>query len=260
MSSTTSVIGTLRDLEIIWVDLVSRLPKDMNNVTVEVYHYLDAQAPKIVAPISQPYQITEGINDTVNIASINSASGYIVDKHITLDLNVINNNLDGLGCAPNNYVVCGTATKVAIVDGRKVYSLSACELAGLINLDASGYTASVENGFLVITGDHTGEGWNLQIGNGTINSTLGLFENDEYLGNKLDLVFDLEVSPMNWISSGRYMFPSLNISDPPFKVGERYYVMFRGIEPITLRPELSQEDFTVVDKVGSPGLTYSFIM
>jgi len=260
VSSTTSVIGTLRDLEIIWVDVVSRLPKDMNNVTVEVYHYLDAQAPKIVAPISQSYTITEGINDTVNIASINSASGYIVDKYITLDLNVINDNLGGLGCPPNNYVVCGTATKVAIVDGRKVYSLSACELAGLINLDASGYTASVENGFLVITGDYTGTGWTLQVGNGTINSTLGIMEGDEYYGNNLELVFDLDVSPMNWISTGRYMFPSLNISDPPFKVGERYYVMFRGIEPITLRPEISQEDFTVVAKSGSPGLTYSFIM
>jgi len=232
----------------------------MNNVTVEVYHYLDAQAPKIVVPISQPYKITEGINDTVNIASINSASGYIVDKHITLDLNVINDNLEGLGCPPNDYVVCGTATKVAIVDGRKVYSLSACELAGLINLDASGYTASVENGFLVITGEHSGAGWTLQIGNGTINSTLGIFEGDEFYGNNLELVFDLEVSPMNWISTGRYMYPSLNISDPPYKVGERYYVMFRGIEPITLRPEISQEDFTIVGKAGSPGLTYSFIM
>ena len=259
MSSTTSVLGTYRDLEIIWVDLVSRLPKDMNNVTVEVYHYLDAQAPKIVSPISQPYKITEGINDTINIASINSASGYIVDKHITLDLNVINNNLSGLGCPQNDYVVCGTSTKVAIVDGRKVYSLSACELAGLINLDASGYSASDVNGFLVLTGSFSGSGWTLQVGNGTINSTLGIFEGDEYYGNNLSLVFDLPFTTMNWISTGRYMYPSLNLSDPPFKVGERYYIMFRGVEPITLRPEISQEDFTVVAKSGSSGLTFSFL-
>jgi len=260
VSSTTSVIGTLRDLEIIWVDLFTRQPKDMNNVTVEVYHYLDAEAPKIIAPISEPYKITEGLNDTLNIASVNSASGYIIDEHVTLDLNVINDNLEGLGCPPNDYVVCGTATKVAIMDGRKVYSLSACELAGLINLDASGYSASVENGYLVLTGNYTGTGWTLQVGNGTINSTLGIFEGDEYYGNDLELTFDLPTSPMNWISTGRYMYPSLDISDPPFKVGERYYVMFRGIEPVTLRPEISQEDFTVVEKQAKPGLTYSFIM
>lgn len=259
MSSTTSVIGTKRDLEIIWIDFVSRQPKDMNNVTVEVYHYLDAQAPKIVVPIQEPYRITEGINDTLNIASMNSSSGYIVDEHITLDLNVINSNLADLGCPPNDYVVCGTATKVAIVDNRKVYSLSACELAGLINLDATGYTASVENGYLVLTGDTKGAGWALQVGNGTINSTLGLHIGDEVYGNNLSLVFDLESSPMTWVSTGRYMYPSLNLLDPPFKVGERYYVMFRAIEPITLRPEIAQEDFTVVEKQGNPGLTYSFI-
>jgi len=232
----------------------------MNNVTVEVYHYLDAQAPKIVVPIQEPYKITEGINDTLNIASINSASGYIVDEHVILDLNVINDNLEGLGCPPNDYVVCGTATKVAIVDGRKVYSLSACELAGLINLDASGYSASVENGYLVLTGEHTGSGWKLQVGNGTINSTLGIFEGDEYSGSDLGLFFDLPISPMTWISVGRYMYPNLALLDPPFKVGERYYVMFRGIEPITLRPEIAQEDFTVVEKEGKPGLTFSFTM
>jgi len=260
VSSTTSVTGTLRDLEIIWIDLVSRQPKDMNNVTVEVYHYLEAQAPKIVVPIREPYKITEGINDTLNIASINSASGYIIDEHVILDLNVINDNLEGLGCPPNDYVVCGTATKIAIVDGRKVYSLSACELAGLINLDASGYTASVENGYVVLTGEYVGTGWKLQVGNGTINSTLGIFEGDEYLGSDLELVFALPVSPMTWISVGRYMYPNLDLSDPPYKVGERYYVMFRGIEPITLRPEMSQEDFTIVEKEGKPGLTFSFTM
>lgn len=259
MSSTTSVIGTQRDLEIIWVDLYTRQPKDMNNVTVEVYHYLDAQAPKIVVPISQPYKITEGINDTVNIASINSSQSYLVDEHITLDLNVISNNLEGLGCPPNDYVVCGTNTKVAIVDGRKVYSLSACELAGLINLDATGYTASVEDGFLVLTGENKGSGWGLQVGNGTINSTLGIMEGDEYTGNDLDLVYDLTASPMHWISTGRYMYPSLEVSSPDFQVGERYYVMFRSVEPVTLRPEIAQEDFTVVAKSGGSGLSYSFI-
>lgn len=259
MSSTTSVIGTKRDLEIIWIDMITRQPKDMNNVTVEVYHYLDAQAPKIKVPIQEPYKITEGINDTVNIASINSASGYIADKHITLDLNVINSDLGGLGCPPNDYVVCGTSSKVAIVDGRKVFSLSACELAGLINLDASGYSATVEDGYLVLTGNFAGNGWALQVGNGTINSTLGIFIGDEVYGNSLQLVYDLASSPMTWVSTGIYMYPSVNIVDPPFKVGERYYVMFRAVEPVTLRPEIAQEDFTVVEKQGSLGLTYTFI-
>ena len=260
MSSTTSVIGTKRDLEIIWIDLVTRQPKDMNNVTVEVYHYLDIQAPRIVVPIRGPYTITEGINDTLNVASYNPVSGYIVDEHITLDLNVINDNLAGLGCPPNDYVVCGTSTKVAIVDGRKVFSLSACELAGLINLDASGYTASVEEGYLVLTGDYLDPEWKLQVGNGTINSTLGIFEGDEYQGNSLELVFDLEASPMNWISTGRYRYPSISLIDPPYTIGERYYVLFRAIEPVTLRPEIAQEDFTIIEKTIQPGLSYSFIM
>jgi len=260
MSSTTSVIDTLRDLEIIWVDLVSRQPKDMDSVTVEVYHYLDAQTPKIETSIQEPYQITEGINDTINIALINSDLGYILDKHVILDLNVINNNLEGLGCPPNDYVVCGTATKVAIVNGRKVFSLSACELAGLVNLDASGYTASVEDGYVVLTGEQKGSAWALQIGNGTINSTLGIFEGDEYYGNDLEQVFDLNAKAMHWISTGRYLYPSLNIINPPFKVGERYYVLFRGKEPVTQRPEIAQEDFTVVAKEEKPGLSISFTM
>lgn len=259
MSSTTSVIGSKRDLEIIWIDMVTRQPKDMNNVTVEVYHYIDAQAPKIKVPIQEPYKITEGINDTINIASINYDLGYIVDKHIILDLNVINSNLGDLGCPPNDYVVCGTSSKVAIVDGRKVFSLSACELAGLINLDASGYSASSEDGYLVLTGDFIGIGWELQVGNGTINSTLGLNLDSIFFGNSIQLVFDLNNSPMTRVSSGRYIYPSVNIIDPPYKIGERYYVMFRAVEPVTLRNEIAQEDFTVVDKPGNPGLTYSFI-
>jgi len=258
VASTISTLGSIRDLEIIWVDLYTRQPKDMNNVTVEVYHYLEAAAPELTATIKEPYQITEGINDTVNIAVLNSTTGDIIDKHVTLDLNVINDNLDGLGCAPNDYVVCGTSSKVSIVDGRKVYSLSACELAGLINLDASGYTASAENGYVVITGDYTGSVWKLQVGNGTINSTLGIFENDEYYGNDLELVYDLAASPMSWVDTGRYVYPGLSLSDPPFKIGERYYVLFRAVEPITLRPEISQEDFTVVANSSSSGLTFSF--
>ena len=76
---------------------------------------------------------------------------------------------------------------------------------------------------------------------------------------KSRLVFDLNNSPMTRVSSGRYIYPSVNIIDPTYKIGERYYVMFRAVEPVTLRNEIAQEDFTVVDKPGNPGLTYSFI-
>ena len=259
MSSTIAELGTLKDLEIIWVDRFTQQPKDMNNVTVEVYHYEDAAPPRIVVPIPEPYRITEGVSDTVNIASLNSASGYIGDDHITLDLNVISDNLEGLGCAPNDYVVCGTNNKVSIVNGVKVYSLSACELASLINLDVTEYTASAENGYLVITGLNSGSDWALQVGNGTFNTIVGLVEGDEYYGQDLQLILDLPPTPMNWVSTGRYVYTDLNLSDPPFTLTERYFVLYRGIEPVSLRPEISQEDFTLVNKIkSSSNLTLSF--
>jgi len=261
VSSTISEVGIYKDFEIIWLDKWTRQPKDMNNVTVEIYHYEEAKPGEITVPNPEPYIFDEGINDTVNIGSLCPTSGYIVDEHFTIQLNLIVTQLDGLGCPPNDYVVCETNNKVAIVNGRKKYALSACELAALINLNASGYTASAENGFLVLTGDLSGSDCYLKVGNGTFNQVVGLVEGDEYYGSYIALVHDMTAQNMTRISTGRYAYTNVHLEVPPYVVGERYFALYRGVEPVTDNPEIHEEDFTLVSRIGSPntGIIYSFI-
>jgi len=261
VSTTITEVGTFKDFEVIWIDRFTRQPKDMDNVTFEMYHYEASSAGEITSTIQEPYMVTEGLNDTLNIMSVCPASGYFVDSYITLQLNLICDNLDALGCPPNNFTVCGTTEKVSIVNGNKVYALSACELATIINLDASGFTAVVEEGFIVIKSDLTGSDCYIEVGTGTLNGVIGLTAGDTAYGNDTMLEFDITAQPAIRISTGRYIYPNVGLSQPPFTVGERYYAMFRGTEPVTLVEEFYQEDFNLVCSICNNGnnLTYSFI-
>ena len=49
MSSTIAEVGSFRDFEIIWVDRFTQQPKDMNNVTLEIYHYEESLPSTLVA-------------------------------------------------------------------------------------------------------------------------------------------------------------------------------------------------------------------
>ena len=258
--STLTELGTFKDFEVIWVDRFTHQPKDMENVTVEIYHYSEAKPAQIVVPNREPYFFTEGINDTVNIGSLIPASGYLVDKDFVLELSLIATDLTNLGCPPNDFVVCGTNNKVSIVNGRKVFALSACELASLINLEASGYSASTQDGYLVLTHDFIGSGTVLQVGAGTFNGVVGLLYGEEYYGSDMSYIYDLNPVTMQWVSTGRYVCTAVPIIDPPYKIGERYFVMYRSIEPVLQKPEIHQEDFTVISKLTPPrNLFFSFI-
>jgi hypothetical protein len=256
--STEYSINSLKDFEIIWIDFNTHQPKDMNNVTFEMYHYEESRPGRIVVPVKEPYIITEDVSDLLNIASFNPSASSIVDVEVKLDLNIIVTQLAGLGCPSNDFVVCGTNSKVAIVNGQKKASLSACELATLINVcGASGYTASTQDGFLVLSGDSIGSAAYLEVGTGTINPILGIIAGDTYPGSDTQLVFDIPVTPMTRVSAGRYVYTNVNLSSPPFSLEERYFVIYRSVEPITLQPEISEEDFVLISN-GRDDFNYSF--
>ncbi|MDB4330380.1 hypothetical protein N9948_01520 [bacterium] len=263
MSSTVSDLNIYKDFEIIWVDRPTAIPKDMDDVTLEIYHYSQAQPGQITAPLQEPYIFTETANDSVNIGSLctSTSGGFAIDVHFTLELNLVNDQLEGLNCPANEYVVPGTTEKVAIVNGIKQYALSACELAALVNLEASGYVASSENGFLVLKSDFAGSDCCLQVGNGSWNCVLGLVEGDQYCGQ--DLQKNIVVGPKNmiWVATGTYVCLHVPVTNPSFVKGERYFALYRGNDPITGSPEISQEDFTVLlgGGIGGSTLTFSFL-
>ena len=258
MANSYSVqVGTVRDFEIIWIDRHTQIFRDLNNVTVEFYHYECAKYAEIKTTRHEPYIITEDCNDTINVGVI-WASG-IADKHFQLQLDIIDTQLESLGCPPNDFTVPGTNTKVAIIYGKKYYALSACELASIINLDAEGYTAYASGGYVVIRSNYIGSTSYIEIGNGTINCVLCVSIGTRAYGSDVAMIYDIPATPMIHYSLGRYVYPCINISYPPFQVGERYYVMFKGLDPLDGSPENSQEDFTVVDYNTNCGLITSFI-
>ena len=255
-------VGTLKDFEVIWVDRTTHQPKDMNDVTLEIYHYEDAKAGQLISTLPEPYLITEGLNDLINVGTAVPASGYYIDSDFTLQLNYIVTNLPDFHCPPNDYVVCGTGNKVSIVNGAKVYALSACELAGVINLDASGFTATAENGFVVLRSNFEGSGTYIEMGNGTINGVLGIPYGTTSYGADTQLVYNMLPQPTTRISTGRYVYTNVNLIPPDYLVGERYFVLFKGVDPITFLTEMYEEDFTMVKKLGECciDLNYSFII
>jgi len=260
LSSTISEIGLKKDFEVIWIDNTSQLLKDLDDVTLEIYHYEEAMAPKLVSSLAEPYIVTEGLTDSLNVLSINSASGFIIDKPITLDLNVIINQLPELGCPPNGFVVPGTTEKISVVNGNKQFALSACELATLINLEASGYSASDEGGFLILTGDFTGPESSLEMNDGSLNCVIGSITGDTASGTDITRILDLFPKIMTRIDTGRYVCLAVHLTVPPFILGERYFALFKGLDPITNRFEFHQEDFTLVNKIGGQvGLHFSFL-
>ena len=259
-SSTEYNINTYKDFEIMWIDRSTGLLKDMNNVTFEIYHYQGDKPPQIIVPNKEPYIITENFTDTVDIGSVDPSRGVLIDVDVSLDLNIIASNLSSLGCPPNDYVVCGTNQKVAIINGYKVASLSACELASLINLGgASGYTASCKDGFLVLTGDYSGSTAYLQIGSGSFNSVVGLHLGDQYFGTSTMLVYDITPQPMIRVSLGRYVYTNVLLSIPPYSLEERYFAVYRGTDPVTLIPEIYQENFVMVNEEKELDFSYSFM-
>ena len=258
-SSTEYNINTYKDFEIMWIDRETGQLKDMLDVTLEIYHYQGDKPPQIIVPNKEPYIITENFTDTVNIGSVDPSIGIFIDTEVYLDLNIIANNLSSLGCPPNDYVVCNTNQKIAIVNGYKVASLSACELASLINLGgASGYTASCKDGFLVITGDYVGSTAYLQIGSGSFNSVVGVHLGDQYYGTSTMIVYDIPSQPMTRVSLGRYVYTNVYLSIPPYSLEERYFAVYRGIDPTSGIPEIYQENFVMVNEEKELDFSYSF--
>lgn len=258
MSSTVSDLNIYKDFEIMWVDKSNHQPKDMDDVTLEIYHYQGPDPAQATVPLKEPYIFTETVNDIVNIGSICVSEAIDIETHITLDLNIINDQLEGLECPPNDFIVPGTTDKVAIVNGYKKYAVSSCELAALINIGASGYVASDEEGFLVLTSEFSGSGCLLQVGNGSFNCVVGLVEGDKYWGTDCEKNIIIGPKSMKRVDTGTYVCCKVPIKVPLFVEGERYYVMYRAIDPISSIEEISQEDFTIIKSNGS-SITFSFL-
>lgn len=263
MGSTIAQSDAKRDFEIIWQDGCTGNTMDMDNVSISIYHYEGASSGSVTVNYPEPYIITEGINDVLGIATICPSTGYLLDEEITLDLGIIATDPHSLGCPPNDYTVplgCTTTpsnAKVSIINGYAVYALSACELASLVNMKSSGFTADSEEGFLILTTKKEGAECALKIGTQPINLVLGLNTNEEFYGNNLRRVYDLQDYPMERIASGTYVVSgeSLNIN---YQEGERYYVVYTGYEPVTGKPFYQQEDFTISKKLKCCGLNVSF--
>jgi hypothetical protein len=248
-----------KDFEVLWIDEATGSAKDMQDVTLEIYHYEGSEKPTITSPFKEPYIFTETINDQVNIGSILPNENIYIDVHYQLELNLINTNLSDLECPPNNFVVPGTNKKVALVNGFKKYALSACELAALVNLKASGYTACSENGFIVLKSNYEGSEAYLQVGDATWNQTLGLVEGTQFFGQDISKIYDLSATQMSRVSTGNYVFTNFLIRSPPFEKNKRYFVLYKGKDLLTGITEVRQENFLIYDKSKSTGINYSLL-
>lgn len=257
-SSTVTELNILKDFEVLWTDRVTFQPKDMDNVTVEIYHYEGPNPGQIKVPLSEPYIFTETINDQVNIGSVKTSENILIDAHIILDLNLVTTQLEGLECPPNDFVVPNTCNKVSIVNGLKKYALSACELASLINLQASGYVAHAMDGFVVLTGDFDDSDAYLQVGNASWNSVVGIVEGTQYFGQGTEKIIDLDPTEMLRVELGTYVKSKVPIQDPPYVPGERYFVVYKGTDQISNLEEILQENFTIL-KPKTNSLNISFI-
>jgi hypothetical protein len=256
--TTVAELDTLKDFEVVWIDSNSQSPKNMEISLIEIYHYEEKKKPQITSPIQEPYIFTETVNDQVNIGSIDLNTSSYIDVHFELELNLINTSLEDLECPPNNFVVPGTNQKVAIVNGFKKYALSACELATLVNLNASGYVASAKDGFLVLTGDFLGENASLQVGDATWNQAIGLVEGDIYRGSDSRKVIDVLETEMKHVALGTYIYLGVPIKNPTFIEGERYFVKYTAKDTISEVFEYKTENFTVL-KTQKKNLNYSFL-
>lgn len=235
------------DFEVIWADSFGQA-QDMNNVTFELYHYLPPSSAELVSVNKEPYIISEAVSDTLGVTTLNtSGTGSILTtSFITLELNIIVDQLEALGCPPNDFVVPNTNNKVSIVGGRKVFALSSCELAALINLQASGYFAECRSGFLVLKTNTVGSQTQIILDYGTLNPILGLSEGTTTQGTDLFVAQDIAPSPMDRVSAGKYVYSNLKFSDTLFSPDKRYYVNYKAIDPNTFIEQNKEEDFILV--------------
>ena len=251
-------INKVVDFEVDWTDS-SLHPQDMNNVTFELYHYVPSSPAEILAPIQEPYIITETISDTLGVSALNiSGTGTLLTTTIiTLELNIIVDQLESLGCPPNDFVVPGTNSKVSIFGGYKVFALSSSELAALINLQASGYFAEDKGGFLVLKTETSGSLTQIALDSGTLNPIIGGIQGNIYFGTDLSVVHDITATPMAHVSLGKYVYPGLKFAEPTYSVDKRYYITYKAIDPSTMLEEDKEEDFIIL-KSNKTTLTYSF--
>lgn len=246
------------DFEVNWLDSVQQA-QDMDDVTFELYHYNPSSSAKLTSTTKEPFIVTEMVSDTLGITTINtSGTGTIsIASNITLELNIIVDQLEDLGCLPNEFVVPGTNNKVSIVGGQKVFALSSAELAALINLQASGYFAEDINGFLVLNTITSGSLTQITLDYGTLNPVLGLSEGTNSNGENLSVVQDIAPTAMSHVSTGKYVFADVLLSDSSYAPNKRYYVTYRATHPFTLLEYTQEEDFIIV-KPSTPKYTYSF--
>jgi len=182
------------------------------------------------------------------VASYSPSASAWVETEFPLQLNIIVSQLSNINCPPNSFVVPYTNEKYSIQNNHTVFALSACEVVQLINLNASGYVATSENGYVVLTSTDVGSYSSLLIGNGSINSILGFSEGTWTYGNEKRLVYDLTPTSAAHISQGRYIWTE-HLDAPKYSIGERYYILFKGLETNTLFPEIHEEDFTLINKL-----------
>ena len=266
MGSTVAQTKTFRDFEIIWQDGCSNNPTDMDDVSLSIYHYAESKSGSITVDNPEPYIITEGVNDLLNIGTVSPVSGYISDEEIIIDLGIVGSDPCSLGCPPNSYSVgigscassMGTSSKVTIINGYSVYALSACEIAALINIEAVNFTASHKDGFLVLSCNTTGSACCLKVGVGTLNPILGITANEEFCGYDLQRVYNIEDVPMDRVATGTYAMAGENMEGPLYIEGERYFAVYKGYEPVTGKLFFQQEDFTILKDKKCNNLSFSF--
>jgi len=227
----------------------------MSNPTFQLYHYESPKPAELISSNKEPYIVTEQSSDIIEVTTLDQEG--TIHTRFALELNLVVEQLEYFGCPSNDFIVPNTTEKVSIVNGRKVFALSACELATLINLQASGYIAENREGFLVLKTVSTGAVTQITLNSGTIDPVLGLSSGSTDTGANLEMIIDVSPSPMNKISTGKYLYPNLILSDSLYSSDKRYYVNYKAVDPDTSLEKIKEEDFIIIKQV-KPKLNYSF--
>lgn len=232
-------LGVVRDFEIIWINQDTKELIDILDPTLEIVHYDSALGATVTSTEVEPFILIENQNNTLQI----NVSGYPTET-----FSILATEASGgvTGCPVNNLKIAGTGSKIAVVEGNLAVALSACELANLISSKATNFRAEVEDGFVKIISNIQNES-SLTIGNGNMNSLLGITAGQSATGKAIEEIVDLPPTTMTRISQGIFAFTYL--IDSSFLVNERYFVRYRGVDPTSFTNELLEEDFTVIDPV-----------
>lgn len=236
-------VDTVRDFEVIWVNLETKELRDLINPTIEVVHFESSANASLISTNAEPFVLQDTVNNTLT---------FTVSGQPSESFSILASEASGgvVGCPAHSFTIMGTGSRMAVVNGNLAVALSACEISSLINSHASSVTSSVtSDGKIKLTSNFPGS-VTLTVGNGNMNSLLGFTNGQTALGSDIQEIFDIFPTLMTRISLGKYAF-SVDLNANDYIINKRYFVRYRGIDPIFFSNELLEESFTVIENGSS---------